>query len=231
MIEQEGETVEAAVEAALQKLGLPKEKVKIEIVAEPRKGVFGLGARPALVRATVAEVGKEKEPAQAETPKAAQAETPKAAAGKEEEFVIGFLDRVLEGICLKSKFKASAVDDKTTRIEITCSDSALLIGKKGKNLEALQYLVTIISNKAGVDRLRFVLDAEGYRGRRKESLTTLAKKVAEDVRKTGRPVSLEPMNSFERRIVHMFLENDQEVMTESTGRGEDRRVVIKPKHK
>jgi len=223
MIEQEGETVEAAVEAALQKLGLPKEKVKIEIVAEPRKGVFGLGARPALVRATVAEVGKEKE--------AAQAETPKAAAGKEEEFVIGFLDRVLEGICLKSKFKASAVDDKTTRIEITCSDSALLIGKKGKNLEALQYLVTIISNKAGVDRLRFVLDAEGYRGRRKESLTTLAKKVAEDVRKTGRPVSLEPMNSFERRIVHMFLENDQEVMTESTGRGEDRRVVIKPKHK
>jgi len=223
MIEQEGETVEAAVEAALQKLGLPKEKVKIEIVAEPRKGVFGLGARPALVRATVAEVGKEKEPA--------QAETPKAAAGKEEEFVIGFLDRVLEGICLKSKFKASAVDDKTTRIEITCSDSALLIGKKGKNLEALQYLVTIISNKAGVDRLRFVLDAEGYRGRRKESLTTLAKKVAEDVRKTGRPVSLEPMNSFERRIVHMFLENDQEVMTESTGRGEDRRVVIKPKHK
>ena len=223
MIEQKGNSVDEAIEMALKKLDLPREKVKIEVITEGKKGVFGLGAQSAVVR--VGTVEEENSPAAVEEH---EPENNQGAPALEEKSpAIEFLREVFKGLGIEAKFQASIIEDESQVIDIITPDSALLIGKQGKNLEALQYLTNIAVNRGISKRARVLLDIEGYRGRRKEFLVTLAKKVSDEVRQTGRSVSLEPMSPYERRIVHLTLKEEPDITTESTGDGEERRIVIK----
>ena len=111
-------------------------------------------------------------------------------------------------------------------VNLTGEEMGLLIGKRGQTLDSLQYLVSLVVNKESEDYLRVKLDTENYRERRKETLETLAKNIAYKVKRTRRPVSLEPMNPYERRIIHSALQNDKYVFTKSEGEEPFRHVVI-----
>lgn len=237
MVEQKGNTVEEAIELALKKSGLPREKVKIEVIVEPKKGVFGLGAQSAIVRVTAVEEKFEQTASQPTEITPAKVELSKQkprpgqdvpeTSAEEKSPGIKFLQEVFKGLGIEAKFQALSTEDESQVIDIITPESALLIGKQGKNLDALQYLTNIAINRDADKRVRVLLDIEGYRARRKETLVALVKKVADEVRQTGRSVSLEPMNAYERRIVHLTLKEDPDIATESMGEGEERRVVIK----
>ncbi len=119
-------------------------------------------------------------------------------------------------------------DDSHILVSIEGEDSGILIGREGRTLDALQLITNIYVNKGLEDRIRVVVDVEGYKDRRKESLERLANSLAEKVASEKTPTSLEPMNAFERRVVHMMLRESTEVITESQGEGTERHVVIKP---
>ena len=117
-------------------------------------------------------------------------------------------------------------EEKEMDVNLTGEEMGLLIGKRGQTLDSLQYLVSLVVNKESEDYLRVKLDTENYRERRKETLETLAKNIAYKVKRTRRPVSLEPMNPYERRIIHSALQNDKSVFTKSEGEDPFRHVVI-----
>jgi len=117
-------------------------------------------------------------------------------------------------------------EEKEMDVNLSGAEMGLLIGKRGQTLDSLQYLVSLVVNKESEDYLRVKLDTENYRERRKETLETLAKNIAYKVKRTRRPVSLEPMNPYERRIIHSALQNDKYVFTKSEGEDPFRHVVI-----
>ena len=135
---------------------------------------------------------------------------------------------------MRHQYQAETDQRDSQTIEIISSDSSLLIGKKGKNLDALQHLVNLFIIKqtpAGEKRLRITLDAEGYRGRRKEALLASVGKIVKEVKESEKSISLEPMSPHDRRIVHLALQEDPDVSTNSKGNGEERHIVISPKQK
>lgn len=150
------------------------------------------------------------------------------------------LEELLKGMGIDAGVSAKEIEDYIS-LEITTPDSALVIGRKGKTLETLQYLVNLIINKgkpptksgippkAGEERIKVILDTEGYRERRKARLIELAKRLAQRAKEGNTEVFLEPMNPYERRIIHTTLAEDPDVETESVGEGMERQVVIIPK--
>ena len=118
--------------------------------------------------------------------------------------------------------------DSTIDAAINGEDAAILIGREGRTLDALQLLVNIIINRGREDRVRIIVDVEGYKEKRAENLQQTANSLAQKVAQEKQPLSLEPMNAFERRIIHMALRESTEVITESQGEGADRHIVIKP---
>lgn len=199
-VEMEGKTVDEAVFFALNALNLPIERVDIEVLNENSKGgLFGLGAKRARVRLT-------------EKPKVGGAAT---------EF--------LEGLIEKMGVDASVYtgeDDEAVKLEVTGADAGSLIGYRGETLYALQYLTALVYNKSGESDKRVLLDVENYREKRKVTLEALANKMASQVKRTGRKASLEPMNPYERRILHAALQDDKYVTTVSEGVEPNRHVVI-----
>lgn len=199
-VEMEGKTVDEAVFFALNALNLPIERVDIEVLNENSKGgLFGLGAKRARVRLT---------------------EKPKVG-GPATEF--------LEGLIEKMEIDAEVFaeeDDETVRLEMKGKDAGSLIGYRGENLYALQYLTALVYNRRGDNDKRVLLDVENYREKRKVTLEALAKKMASQVRRTGHRAALEPMNPYERRILHAALQDDKYVTTISEGVEPNRRVVI-----
>ncbi len=123
----------------------------------------------------------------------------------------------------------SSDDPLTIFIDINGRDLGMLIGRRGENLSQLQYMVNLIANKRGDQWVRVIVDVEGYRSHREESVIGLAERVARQVARNGRPIALEPMPANERRIVHMVLKDLYDVRTESSGEGENRRVTIYPR--
>ena len=117
-------------------------------------------------------------------------------------------------------------EDNVMNIDLSGPDMGILIGKRGQTLDALQYLISLFVNKEGDAYIRVKLDTENYRERRKVTLEKLAKKIAYTVKRTKKPVSLEPMNPYERRVIHSALQNDRYVCTRSEGEEPYRRVVI-----
>ena len=117
-------------------------------------------------------------------------------------------------------------EDKTMEIELSGDEMGVLIGKRGQTLDSLQYLVSLVVNKESEDYIRVKVDTENYRQRRKDTLENLAKNISYKVKRNKRPVSLEPMNPYERRIIHSALQNDKYVTTHSEGEEPFRRVVI-----
>ncbi|MBD5560981.1 MAG: KH domain-containing protein [Clostridia bacterium] len=238
-IECKGKSVDEAVFRGITELGVSLDDVDIDIVQEGGRGFLGLG-RSAVVRLTVRET-----PPQAPEPfveemleeedeypitevvsdeiiRAQEEETAECAQARE------FLQGVIDRMHLKAECTAPAAQkDGTVRLEISGQDTAALIGRRGDTLDALQYLTGLVINKGRDEYVRVMLDAENYRSKREAALEKLARRLAGNVMRNGRPVRLEPMNPYERRIMHAALQDDPNVETYSEGTDPNRRVVIR----
>jgi spoIIIJ-associated protein len=228
-IEVSAKTVNDAITEACRKLSVTSDRLYYEVLEEGSNGFLGLGSKPAIIKAAVKETVKE----DVKEDKAAKEETVK------ENYVSNFSDDSLEKraqVFLLDVFKAMnmTVDvdvkynksDKSMDIDLNGEDMGVLIGKRGQTLDSLQYLVSLVVNKGLSDYIRVKVDIENYRERRKETLENLAKNIAYKVKRTKRPVALEPMNPYERRIIHSALQDDKYVTTHSEGDEPFRRVVV-----
>lgn len=203
-IEFTAKTVSDAITEACQKFGIPSSKLDHEVLEEGSTGFLGIGAKAAKIRARV----------------------------KEEEKTIDmiakeFLTEVFKAMNLPVVLNIKYDEiERILDIDLAGDDMGVLIGKRGQTLDSIQYLVSLVVNKGKEDYIRVKLDTENYRQRRKATLENLAKNIAFKVKRTKRPVSLEPMNPYERRIIHSALQNDRYVTTHSEGDEPFRRVVV-----
>ena len=204
-----GKNIEDAVTKASVSLGVTSDKIEYEVVEKGSNGILGIGSKPAKINARV----KEEEVLSAESPEDV------------ENVVKEFLSKVFDAMNLKVKINVT-VDEESVDIDLVGDDMGVLIGKRGQTLDSLQYLVSLVVNKKSDKYLRVKLDTENYRERRKETLENLAKNIAFKVKRTKRPVSLEPMNPYERRVIHSALQNDRYVTTKSEGEEPYRHVVV-----
>ena len=201
-IEKIGKTVEEAIEAALRALSATRDEVDIEIIDTGNKGFLGIGAKPAQVKAT-----RKFDP---------------------ERIAATFIKEMTTAMNLVVKVDIKS-EDRNLYITLSGENMGILIGKRGQTLDAMQYLVSLAVNKGTAPYISVTLDSENYRGRRKEILEQLAMSLARKVKATKRPVTLEPMNTFERRVIHARLQNDKYVSTYSEGNEPYRNIVITPK--
>lgn len=199
--EKTGKTVEEAIAAGIMELAVSRDRVKVEVLEEPaKKGLFGLfGTRLARVRVYCED-----------NPGLLAAE---------------FINNVCQAISVNSDTQVSK-DGEHWHINITGPELGILIGRRGDTLDALQYLTNLAVAKQMSERVRIIVDVEGYRLRREETLVRLAKRLAEKVKRTGARVVLEPMNPHERRIIHTSLQDEARISTFSEGDNSNRRVVI-----
>ncbi len=198
-IEVSAKTVEAAIAEALSKFGCTKDDVEIEILEEPTKGFLGLGSKPARVSVT-----------------------------KRFDPVVVARNFVRE-LTVSMNLAVSAtveLKDKHMYIDLVGESIGVLIGKRGQTLDSLQYLVNLVVNKGDQPYISVTLDAENYRQRRKDTLESLAHNLAKKVKATKKSVVLEPMNPYERRIIHSCLQGDKQITTYSEGDEPFRNVVI-----
>ena len=200
-IDMTGRTVDDAVKNALNELNLTEDKVDIEVLDEGSKGLFNLiGARPAKVRITV-----------------------KRDCAYEAK---SFLKSILDNMGIKAEIRIKE-EENTLKIHMNGPDMGILIGYRGETLDALQYLISLTINKdRNDDYKRVTLDTENYRKKREETIKRLAIKIANKAIRTGKVVKLEPMNPYERRIIHSVLQNNPDVQTYSEGEEPYRRVVV-----
>lgn len=201
MITVTAKTVDEAVTKALIELETTSDKLEYEVVDKGSAGFLGIGAKPAIIRAKKKETVADK--------------------------AIDFLSQIFDAMNLEVSITAAYnEEEQELSLNLEGDDMGILIGKRGQTLDSLQYLVSLIVNKGTEGYLRVKLDTENYRERRKETLETLAKNIAYKVKRTRRPVSLEPMNPYERRIIHAAVQNDKYVTTRSEGEEPFRHVVI-----
>ena len=196
-----GKTVEDAVMEAAIKLETTSDKLDYEILEKGSSGFLGIGSKPAKIKARklMETVDRVEE----------------------------FLADVFAAMQIDAKIEITEnKEENTMNVDLSGEDMGVLIGKRGQTLDSLQYLVSLVVNKSSSDYIRVKLDTENYRERRKETLETLAKNIAYKVKRTKRSVSLEPMNPYERRIIHAALQNDKYVTTRSEGEEPFRHVVI-----
>ena len=201
-IEVTAKTVNDAITEACQKLVVTSDKLDYIVVEEGSSGFLGIGSKPAVIKARVK-----------------CSSIPERA--KE------FLDEVFYAmnmvVTLDVKYDE---ENKNLNIDLSGDEMGILIGKRGQTLDSLQYLVSLVVNKGSEEYIRVKVDTEDYRKRRKETLENLAKNIAYKVKRTKRSVSLEPMNPYERRVIHSALQNDRYVTTHSEGEEPFRRVVV-----
>jgi spoIIIJ-associated protein len=196
-----GKTVEdAIVEAAIQ-LGTTSDKLEYEVSDKGSTGFLGLGSRPAKIRARKILNTKE----------------------KVEEFLSDVFDAMQIHVDVNIDENQ---EEKTMNIDLSGEDMGILIGKRGQTLDSLQYLTSLVVNKNEEDYIRVKVDTENYRQRRKDTLENLAKNIAFKVKRTGKAVVLEPMNPYERRVIHSALQGDKYVETHSEGEEPYRKVVV-----
>ncbi len=194
-------TVDDAITAACQKFLVTSDRLEYEVIEEGSSGFLGFNAKPARIRAKVKETVEDKAKA--------------------------FLDDVFAAMHMTVLVEVSYDEaEKVMDIELKGDDMGVLIGKRGQTLDSLQYLVSLVVNRDSDDYIRVKVDTENYRKRRKETLENLAKNIAYKVKRTKRSVSLEPMNPYERRIIHSALQNDKFVVTHSEGEEPFRHVVV-----
>lgn len=230
-------TVDDAITAACQDFFVTSDKLDYEVLEEGSSGFLGIGAKPALIKARVKEdkeIVKEsvKEPVKEvlKEEKKFVKETAKVSnvdAREVEEAAKKLLGEVFDAMEMEVIVDAKYDDaEKALDVDMRGEEIGILIGKRGQTLDSLQYLVSLVVNRGQADYIRVKLDTENYRQRRKETLENLAKNIAYKVKRTKRPVSLEPMNPYERRIIHSALQNDRYVTTHSEGEEPFRRVVV-----
>jgi spoIIIJ-associated protein len=220
IVESEGETVGEAKWTALRELerrfpGLDKASVHFTVLTEGERGLLGVGQVPARVLARVEEAPR---------PTAPATETPGSPAAKLREL----LEQVCSALGAPCRIDVSE-DDELIYATLSGPDLGLVIGKRGQTIDAIQYLANaILWRQAPEERKEVVVDAAGYRDRRRASLEDMADRAASDAGGGGRPVSLEPMTAVERKVVHVHLAEREDVVTSSEGTEPNRRVVVAP---
>lgn len=194
-------TLDDAITDAKVKLGATTENLEYEVIDKGSNGFLGIGSRPAKIRARKILNARE----------------------KAEEF----LEKVFDAMKISVNINiVENADEKVMNIDLSGDDMGVLIGKRGQTLDSLQYLVSLVVNKDGEEYVRVKVDTENYRQRRKDTLENLAKNISFKVRRTGKTVTLEPMNPYERRVIHSALQNDRFVETHSEGEEPFRCVVV-----
>lgn len=200
-IQISAKTVDDAITEALIKLGVSSEQLEYEVIEKGSTGFLGINSKKAIIKA------RKKE--------------------KLEDKVRSFLDEMFHAMNMEVVVELTY--DEASRnmdIELKGTDMGILIGKRGQTLDAIQYLVSIVANKDTEEYIHVKMDTENYRKRRRETVENLAKNLAYKVKRTKKPVTLEPMNAYERRIIHSALQNDKYVSTYSEGEEPYRHVVI-----
>lgn len=200
-IEVSADKVEDAVTEASVQLGTTSDKLEYEIVEKGSTGFLGIGKKAAVIRARKKNIVKDS--------------------------VKEFLDQVFR--IMEMNVQIDLEYDEVTGnmdIELKGENMGILIGKRGQTLDSLQYLISLVANKESDERVHVKLDTENYRKRRKETLENLARNISFKVKKTKKPVFLEPMNPYERRVIHSALQNDRYVETHSEGEEPYRKVVV-----
>jgi spoIIIJ-associated protein len=221
--EFQGKTKEEAVRKACQELDVSEEQLEIEVLSYGSTGIFGLvGAKKAQIRVSLRE--------------ALEARIDEKEPGTEDEIeeIAEIAKRTLEDIIsfiLDDATVAVAKHRSGITLKIEASNPAILIGRHGRTLDALQYVVRKIVRKKRATRVGISFDVEGYRDRRKASLTQFALRLGEKVKHSGKPATISPMNAYDRRIVHIALKDDASVRTQSKGSGLFRKLVILPQKK
>ncbi|OGO83698.1 MAG: DNA-binding protein [Clostridiales bacterium GWC2_40_7] len=200
VVEKTGKTVQEAVNLALEELNASLDNTDIEVLDEGSKGLFGIGSKVAKVRVTLRNIQDSN-----------QAER--------------FLQDVFSKMNVSVDIDTQENEEALT-LRITGKDSGIIIGRRGETLDALQYLTSLVVNKNREDYKRVTVDIENYRQKREETLVRLANRLAERVVRYRKNVTLEPMNPYERRIIHSSLQNNKMVETYSVGDEPNRKVVI-----
>lgn len=273
-MEFSGRTVDEAIFHGLQEMGVTIDQVDIVTVQNESKGIFGIGARQAVVRLTEREIPvvpdfdavneerreqkqaarknreegrsdrrdrrpreersdrredrRDRKPRENRQEKPAKDETPYTLEKAQELESARFLQELLEKMQVNGTVKAFE-NEEGIRLTIDSDTDGLLIGRRGETLDAIQYIVSLYENRNRQEDYRRVsVDTEGYRARREDTLRKLARRNALKVYKTGRPMAMEPMNPYERRIIHGALQSFRGVTTHSEGEEPNRRVVIEP---
>ncbi len=220
-----GKTVDDAITEACQTLMVTSDKLDYEVVDKGFSGFLGIGTKLATIKARVkddSDVKESKDPAEKkDVEKAAEnkANVPLANDPKE------FLDKVFKAMNMEVNINVEQIGNDVN-VELSGEEMGVLIGKRGQTLDSLQYLTSLVVNKGSSEYIRVKVDTENYRKRRKDTLENLAKNLAYKVKRTKRSVTLEPMNPYERRVIHSVLQNDKYVSTHSEGDEPFRRVVI-----
>lgn len=200
-IEVSAKTVDDAITEASIKLGTTSDKIEVEVIEKGSTGFLGIKSKPAIIKAR-----------------------------KKNDTVDNireFLENAFSAMNMEVTIDIKkAEDDKVYEVELSGKEMGLLIGKRGQTLDSLQYLTNLAVNKHSDGYIKVKLDTEDYRQRRKDTLENLAKNIAYKVKRTKRPVSLEPMNPFERRVIHSALQGDRYVETHSEGEEPFRHVVV-----
>jgi spoIIIJ-associated protein len=239
--EFEGKTTEEAIENASRQLNLPVEELDIDIIEPGSAGIFGLVGKKAKIKVNV----KSEKPSDEESGLSPDEESglrsdeesglsPDEESGLSSDEENGLstaketLENILERIPVDSTVNAEHTDGKIA-LTIVGDKSGLLIGRRGKTLDALQFIVNRAVNKTLEKKIRVVVDSENYRQRRRESLTQMALKIGDKAKRIMKPISTNPMNPHDRRIVHLALKEDEKLDTRSRGEGLLKKVVIIPK--
>lgn len=200
-IEVSAKTVDDAITESLVKLGTTSDKIEYEVIEKGSSGFLGIGSRPAVIK-----VRKKSDV---------------------EDYVYEFLHNVFLAMSLDVEIIINKSEDgKNVDVELKGEEMGVLIGKRGQTLDSLQYLTNLAVGKQVNEYVKVKIDTEDYRKRRRDTLENLAKNIAYKVKRTKRSVSLEPMNPFERRVIHSALQNDRYVNTHSEGEEPYRHVVV-----
>ncbi len=200
-IEVSAKTVDDAITEACQKFTVTSDKLEYEVLDEGKAGLLGIGARPAIIKVRVKSSVED----------------------KAKDFLKDLFAAMDLVVVSDVKYNE---EENSMDIELSGDEMGILIGKRGQTLDSLQYLVSLVVNKDTENYIRVKVDTENYRKRRKDTLESLAKNISYKVKRTKRPVSLEPMNPYERRIIHSALQNDRYVTTYSEGDEPFRHVVV-----
>lgn len=205
LLESTGKTVEDAIELGLRELNKTREQVDVKILELPSKGFLGLiGSRLARVELTILD--------------------------RPEDGVKEFLDNLLKAMEIEAVIDVERKDDQML-VNMEGSNMGIIIGRRGETLDSIQYLLNLIVNKNSDKYIKVFLDTEDYRKKREETLVRLANKMASKARKLGKTVALEPMNPYERRVIHSSLQNNPYIQTYSEGEEPYRKVVIAVKNR
>jgi spoIIIJ-associated protein len=254
IIEIEEKSIDEAIEKACLQFGVPREKLNIEIISGESGGFMGLFSKKAKIKASLLaldmdfsfadkpperkkEIRTNIEPRNKIEKEIITEQTPAKAETEPEEIYIptspgavqakDLLDAILKRISPEYSATVSETKEKII-LSIAGDESGLLIGKHGQTLDALQYILNKAVNKVSVEHKMILIDSGEYRKRREEFLKNLAEKIRKKVRKTRKPVSLSNMNAHDRRVIHLFLQEDESLVTQSRGEGKFRKIVILP---